>query len=102
MTLRRHGPSVPVLPVVDTLARSGSGLEEAVARDGLVRVQTPQAFRLDAILAAHRAWNGPPATDDAQIARAAGIEVATVEGDPALEKLTYEADFARAEERFAA
>src|SRR3954462_4550517 len=39
--------AVPVLPVVDTLARAGATLDAAVARDGLVRVQTPQAFRLD-------------------------------------------------------
>lgn len=93
--------AVPVLPVVDTLARADQSLSDAVARDALVRVQTPQAFRFETILAAHRAWSGPPATDDAQIARAAGIEVALVEGDPALEKLTYEADFARAEQRLA-
>ena len=93
--------AVPVLPVVDTLARTETSLGEAVARDALVRVQTPQAFRFAPILAAHRAWNRRPATDDAQIARAAGIEVALVDGDPALEKLTHEEDFARAEERLA-
>lgn len=91
--------AVPVLPVVDTLARGNGGLGETVPREGLVRVQTPQAFRFDAILAAHRAWHGGAATDDAQVARAAGIAVATVEGDTMLEKLTYEDDFARAEER---
>jgi 2-C-methyl-D-erythritol 4-phosphate cytidylyltransferase/2-C-methyl-D-erythritol 2,4-cyclodiphosphate synthase len=90
---------VPVLPVVDTLARRDGALGETVAREGLVRVQTPQAFHFDAILSAHRAWGGGTATDDAQVARAAGIAVATVEGDPMLEKLTYEEDFARAEER---
>lgn len=94
--------AVPVLPVVDTLARTDKSLGDTVARDQLVRVQTPQAFRFEAILAAHRAWSGPPATDDAQIARAAGMTVALVEGDPALEKLTYETDFARAEQRLAA
>jgi 2-C-methyl-D-erythritol 4-phosphate cytidylyltransferase/2-C-methyl-D-erythritol 2,4-cyclodiphosphate synthase len=67
-----------------------------------VRVQTPQAFRFAEIRAAHAAWSGDAATDDAQIARAAGLEVATVAGDPALEKLTYEGDFARAEAMLAA
>jgi 2-C-methyl-D-erythritol 4-phosphate cytidylyltransferase/2-C-methyl-D-erythritol 2,4-cyclodiphosphate synthase len=94
--------AVPVLPVVDTLARGDGTLGETVPREGLVRVQTPQAFRFDAILAAHRAWQGGAATDDAQVARAAGIAVATVEGDTMLEKLTYEEDFARAEERLRA
>jgi len=94
--------AVPVLPVVDTLARTDSSLGETVPRTGLVRVQTPQAFRFTAIRDAHAAWSGDEATDDAQIARAAGLEVATVAGDPALEKLTYEADFARAEALLAA
>jgi 2-C-methyl-D-erythritol 4-phosphate cytidylyltransferase/2-C-methyl-D-erythritol 2,4-cyclodiphosphate synthase len=94
--------AVPVLPVVDTLARADSSLGETVDRSGLARVQTPQAFRFEPILAAHRGWTGGEATDDAQIARAAGLSVAAVAGDPALEKLTFEADFNRAEERLAA
>jgi len=93
--------AVPVLPVIDTLARLGDSLGDTVARDTLVRVQTPQAFRFDTILAAHRGWSGGEATDDAQIARSAGLEVAMVEGDPTLEKLTYDADFHRAEAQVA-
>jgi 2-C-methyl-D-erythritol 4-phosphate cytidylyltransferase/2-C-methyl-D-erythritol 2,4-cyclodiphosphate synthase len=94
--------AVPVLPVVDTLALAGAALGGPVSRDGLVRVQTPQAFRFEPILAAHRKWSFPPATDDAQVARAAGLRVAAVAGDEALEKLTHEEDFARAEARLAA
>jgi 2-C-methyl-D-erythritol 4-phosphate cytidylyltransferase/2-C-methyl-D-erythritol 2,4-cyclodiphosphate synthase len=89
--------AVPALPVVDTLAAAGSTLGATVSREGLVRVQTPQAFRFDPILAAHRAWTGADPTDDAQVARAAGIEVTVVAGDPALEKITHADDFARAE-----
>ena len=58
------------------------------------RVQTPQAFRFADILAAHRTWTGKPdAGDDAQVARAAGLAVALVEGDERLRKLTYAEDF---------
>lgn len=94
--------AVPVLPVVDTLAQAEAELGEPVSRDGLVRVQTPQAFRFEAILAAHRQWRGGVATDDAQVARAAGLRIAAVAGDEALGKLTHEEDFARAEARLAA
>jgi len=89
-----HDGAVPALPVIDTLARRDG---EAVARDDLMRVQTPQAFRFEAIRRAHDVWLGGEATDDAQVARAAGFDVIMVEGDPALDKLTHEADFARAE-----
>ena len=89
--------AVPALPVADTLARANGTLGEPVPRDELVRVQTPQAFHFARIRAAHAAWSGGEATDDAQVARAAGLSVAIVDGDPALEKLTWEADFRRAE-----
>lgn len=98
-----HDPGVvPVLPVADTLAQAGDGLGAVVPRDGLVRVQTPQAFRFDAILAAHRAWPADKeATDDAQIARAAGLSVAMVAGDAALDKITFAGDVMIAEARLA-
>jgi 2-C-methyl-D-erythritol 4-phosphate cytidylyltransferase/2-C-methyl-D-erythritol 2,4-cyclodiphosphate synthase len=89
--------AIPALPVVDTLARNAEGLGEVVDRATLVRVQTPQAFHFATILAAHRAWTGTPATDDAQMVRALGRHVAVVAGDSALDKLTYPSDFAAAE-----
>jgi 2-C-methyl-D-erythritol 4-phosphate cytidylyltransferase/2-C-methyl-D-erythritol 2,4-cyclodiphosphate synthase len=95
--LASHEGAVPVLPVVDTLAKGSAELGDTVDRAELYRVQTPQAFKLDAIIAAHDVWTGAAATDDAQVARAHGVEVALVPGDPVLDKLTHSADFARAE-----
>lgn len=96
--LDEHEGAIPALPVVDTLARGGDVLADTVSREGLWRIQTPQAFRFDALVAAHEAWpDGQEATDDAQMVRAAGGRVAIVEGDTMLEKLTHPADFARAE-----
>jgi len=101
--LDRHPGAIPALPIADTLARGGDVLGDMVPRDGLVRVQTPQAFRYGPIVAAHRAWPaGREATDDAQIARAAGLDVAIVTGDAALEKITFGDDVMTAEARFAA
>jgi 2-C-methyl-D-erythritol 4-phosphate cytidylyltransferase/2-C-methyl-D-erythritol 2,4-cyclodiphosphate synthase len=88
--------AAPVLPVGDTLARIGETLDEPVDRSSMVRVQTPQAFRLDALRSAYEDWCGPPPTDETTVVRAAGMSVAAVEGDPALEKLTLPADFERA------
>ena len=96
--LRDADGAVPVLPMADSLARAEDLLGDAVPRENMVRIQTPQAFRFDMILAAHREWDSEmEPTDDAQVARAAGMEVATVDGDPMLEKITYADDFQRAE-----
>lgn len=90
--------AIPVLPVVDSLtAADGAMMGAPARREDLRRVQTPQAFRYADILAAHRAWSGAAdAGDDAQVARAAGLAVALVDGDEALHKLTFASDFAAA------
>ena len=94
--------AIPVLPIVDSLTHTDGDLMGALARrEDLRRVQTPQAFRYSAILAAHRGWTGDPnAGDDAQVAQAAGLRVALIEGDEALHKLTYATDFAAAAPAF--
>lgn len=89
--------AAPVLAVGDTLARADGELHDAVDRSGLVRVQTPQAFRLAALREAYEHWSGSSPTDETSVVRAAGMRVAAVNGDVALEKLTTAADFDRAE-----
>jgi 2-C-methyl-D-erythritol 4-phosphate cytidylyltransferase/2-C-methyl-D-erythritol 2,4-cyclodiphosphate synthase len=93
------GPAaIPVLPLVDSVVRAEHDVMAATAdREALRRVQTPQAFRFAEILAAHRAWPGEStAGDDAQVAHAAGLNVALVEGDERLRKLTFAEDFMEA------
>jgi 2-C-methyl-D-erythritol 4-phosphate cytidylyltransferase/2-C-methyl-D-erythritol 2,4-cyclodiphosphate synthase len=97
-SLEFHDGAAPVLPVGDTLSRIEGNLGDPVDRAGLVRVQTPQAFRLDKLKAAYEGWSGPSPTDETTVLRAAGMKVAAVEGHPALEKLTLPADFERAEQ----
>jgi 2-C-methyl-D-erythritol 4-phosphate cytidylyltransferase/2-C-methyl-D-erythritol 2,4-cyclodiphosphate synthase len=89
--------AAPAVPVTDALWR-GDDLRVTGTQDrsGLWRAQTPQAFHYDAILAAHRAHPGG-AADDVEVARAAGLDVTIVEGDEDNLKLTFAADFARAE-----
>lgn len=84
--------AVPVLAVADTLARSADGLGETVDRSGLVRVQTPQAFRLAALRDALAAWDEGPATDETQVVRSAGGRVTLVEGSRLLDKITQPGD----------
>jgi len=90
--------AVPALPVADTLKRGGEVITETVARDGLWRAQTPQAFRLGTLREAYAAWpaDAEP-TDDAAVVERAGGRVVMTPGDPMLMKLTYPEDFAMAE-----
>ena len=91
------GGACPALPQVDSLRRGEEGrFSGSVDRDALWRVQTPQAFRTPAILAAHRAA-APGATDEVAIALAAGLRVAITPGDERAFKVTEPADFAKAE-----
>jgi 2-C-methyl-D-erythritol 4-phosphate cytidylyltransferase/2-C-methyl-D-erythritol 2,4-cyclodiphosphate synthase len=89
--------AAPAVPVTDALWR-GDDLRVTGTQDrtGLWRAQTPQAFHFNAILAAHRAHPGG-AADDVEVARAAGLDVVIVQGDEDNLKLTFAADFARAE-----
>ncbi|HUG46471.1 MAG TPA: bifunctional 2-C-methyl-D-erythritol 4-phosphate cytidylyltransferase/2-C-methyl-D-erythritol 2,4-cyclodiphosphate synthase [Sphingomicrobium sp.] len=95
--------AAPVLAVGDTLARASDRLGEPIDRSGVVRVQTPQAFRLGPLRKAYANWaGGKSPTDETNVARAAGLSVAAVEGDWALEKITTASDFRRAEDWLAA
>lgn len=94
--LTENDGAVPALPVVDSLRTGETHADGEVDRSRLKRVQTPQAFRYAAIRTAH-AQSRSDATDDVAVALAAGLSVAFVEGDERLAKLTYPADFARAE-----
>ena len=101
LTKGNHG-AVPVLAVADTLAKGDALLGEAVDRKRLLRVQTPQAFFREDLLYALEETGKRLATDESQVMVAAGLKVATVEGDSMLDKLTTPADFAAAEQRLAA
>ena len=93
--LEHHPGAIPVLPVIDSLSVENDGVMSGTApREQLRRVQTPQAFRFDAIFRAHQAWQDEAsAGDDAQVLRANGGIVAHVQGDERLAKLTFAEDF---------
>lgn len=93
--LGSHEGAAPALPVTDALWRGEGSVAGTVPRDGLWRAQTPQGFHLPAILAAHERHDGAPA-DDVEVARAAGLSVAIVQGDEANLKITGPEDFDRA------
>lgn len=100
--LLHEGAALACVAVPDTLKRGADGFVVAtVDRTGIWRAQTPQGFRYDAILAAHRACATDPSladlTDDTQLIERQGIRVAIVEGSEDNFKITTEPDLARAE-----
>ncbi|APG12075.1 2-C-methyl-D-erythritol 4-phosphate cytidylyltransferase/2-C-methyl-D-erythritol 2,4-cyclodiphosphate synthase [Bradyrhizobium elkanii] len=102
----RTGAALPVVAVTDTIKVTGESgnVEDTPDRAALRIAQTPQSFRFDVILEAHRraAKDGrSDFTDDAAIAEWAGLTVATFEGDVANMKLTTPEDFVREEARLA-
>lgn len=96
--------ALPALPVADTLKRGEAGLiSGTVDRSDLWRAQTPQAFRIDRLLAAWANWpTDETPTDDCAVVERDGGRIALVEGDARLMKLTFPEDFEMAEALIAA
>ena len=84
--------AIPVIDLTDTIRWRGGGTAD---RRKLAAVQTPQAFRADALRAAHAA--GADATDDATLVEATGATVVTVDGDSRNLKITEPHDLVTAE-----
>ena len=88
---------VPGMPVSDTVKRIDCGVvTETVARDGLVTVQTPQAFLAERLRSAY-AGDLTGATDCASLVERAGGRIGVVAGDARLLKVTTAADLALVE-----
>jgi 2-C-methyl-D-erythritol 4-phosphate cytidylyltransferase len=92
--------AVPGVPVTDTIKRTeGDVVVDTLDRSALVAVQTPQAFRADALRAAHA--SSGDATDDAALVERRGGRVVVVPGDPSNRKLTASDDVAALERALA-
>ena len=98
--LVRHDAALPGIPVTDTIKQIADDgvVTHTPPRETLRAVQTPQAFRLAPLLAAHRRARDEGMTgftDDGALAEWAGMDVHVFAGDPNNVKLTHEADFTR-------
>lgn len=89
---RASGAAICAIPARDTIKEVDQGeVTRTLDRRRLWLAQTPQAFRLDLLLEAHRAFEGE-ATDDAAMVEALGHVVRVVEGDPHNVKVTTPED----------
>ena len=96
--------AVPGIALADTVKRVGGGaVVETLDRGELRAVQTPQAFRAEALRRAYADAAGDiaAATDCAQLVERTGGRVVVVDGEPANAKITGPDDLARAETRIA-
>jgi 2-C-methyl-D-erythritol 4-phosphate cytidylyltransferase len=83
--------AVPALAVSDTIKVVADGVVVSTPdRGSLVAVQTPQAFRADALRSAHE--RGGDATDDAALVEALGGLVVVVAGEAINRKITVPDD----------
>lgn len=73
--------ALPVISLVDPLKQvQGGRVIRTVPRDEIVMAQSPQAFRADALRAAHE--REPDAIEDTMLIEAMGGTIVTVPGDP--------------------
>ncbi len=103
---RVKGAAIIALPMKDTVKQVGADfvIERTVDRTGLWLAQTPQAFRRDWLLSAHRKAHGEGvrATDDAYLMEWCGYPVSVVEGSGENIKVTRPEDMAIGEAILAA
>ncbi|MGZ5362916.1 MAG: IspD/TarI family cytidylyltransferase [Mycobacterium sp.] len=95
---REFGGAIPAIPAADVIRTSGD--DDVESMSDLVRVQTPQAFRAAALLAAYRAAarEGLEGTDTSSCVEAfTDIDVRTFRGEQRNLKVTYAPDIAVAE-----
>ena len=99
--VRRDGAAIAAIPLADTLKDVGDDgrITRTIDRTTLWRAQTPQGFRRELIVRAHReaAASRVDATDDAALCERIGIPVTVVRGSERALKITDESDFPRAE-----
>ncbi len=103
-SLKTHDGALPGLKLVDSLKRTssdkGSGTITSVDRKNLWRVQTPQGFDFEKILAAHKQYSGMECSDDAGIAQKAGMILAMTRGTQTNMKITHTEDIQNLERLF--
>jgi len=98
--LKSHAAVVPVWPAVDTLVRDDNGTVDAILdRVHISGVQTPQGFRTELLVRAHRSAKarGVASSDDGSLVFALGEAVRAIQGERTNIKITYIEDASIAE-----
>ena len=90
----KYGAAGTAVPAEDTVIKSKEGLfiDEVPKRNEIYNIQTPQSFKYDIIMDAHKSFFGTDATDDCQLVLKTGVNVALVLGDKINFKITTPED----------
>ena len=103
---RTHGAAALAIPMADTVrcaerddpsTGSGQVFGATVPREALWRMQTPQAFRTELLLAAHTRFADVAGTDEVELVQRTGYAVHIVEGSALTFKITTPDDWTLAE-----
>ena len=100
---REHGAAIAGTPVTDTIKEVGAGgkITSTPDRSSLWRVQTPQGFTYELIMAAYAQGEAdgvfPHVTDDSMLVERMGKPVIMVESSPGNIKITTPEDMALGE-----
>ncbi len=95
---------IPVLPVIDTIKIAENGfIRKTIPREYLFAVQTPQAFKMEKIISAHKKAIGREyiPTDDSILIEESGGRVKITEGERFNIKITLPEDIILAEAIYA-
>lgn len=89
--------AVPVKPTIKRVNPKSMMVKETLPREELWEIQTPQTFRKDVLIKAHRKAKGSLATDDASLVEELGVKVKVIKGDYKNIKVTTVEDLIIAE-----
>jgi 2-C-methyl-D-erythritol 4-phosphate cytidylyltransferase len=90
--LETYGSAVPVLPIKESVRQLTNGGSQALRRDQLRIVQTPQCFRREMLKQAYQLSYHEGITDDASLVEEAGFSVHLIEGNEENIKVTTQQD----------
>jgi 2-C-methyl-D-erythritol 4-phosphate cytidylyltransferase len=92
------GSAIPVIPSKDSVRMVTEDGNDAIDRNKVMLVQTPQTFHSKILLPAFQIDYKPAFTDEATVVEAFGIKVSLVEGDENNIKITRPTDLLVAEQ----
>lgn len=87
------GTALPVIPIRDSIRRVlSNGSSQAVSREELYAVQTPQTFKASILMPAYNVDFSQDFTDEATVVEKAGFQIHMVKGEEQNIKITYPDD----------